>query len=45
MGKDIIMFGDTETEKHKFQRYKNQIFVEDFVEDQTKFLLAEKKYK
>ena len=41
MGKEIITFGDTETEKHKFQRYKNQIFVE----DQTKFLLAEKKYK
>ena len=26
MGKEILMFGDSEIEKHKFQRYKNPFF-------------------
>lgn len=29
MGKEIIIFGDIELEKHKFGRYKTPIFLED----------------
>ena len=29
MSKEIITFGDIEIEKHKFNRYKNQLFLND----------------
>ena len=29
MDKEILTFGDTEIEKHKFHRYKVQFFLED----------------
>ena len=29
MGKEIITFGETKTEKHEFQPHKNPIFLED----------------
>ena len=29
MGNEILTFGDIEIEKHKFQRCKNSIFLED----------------
>ena len=29
MGKEILTFGDTEIEKHKFYRYNSPIFLED----------------
>ena len=31
MGKDILMFGDIETEKNKFYRHKFIIFLKDFL--------------
>ena len=40
MGKEIITFGDTETEKHKFCRYKRPIFLEDV--DIDKVLVSNK---
>ena len=40
MGKEIIIFGDIELEKHKFGRYKTPIFSEDV--DIKRVLLSNK---
>ena len=40
MGKEIIIFGDIELEKHKFGRYKTPIFLEDV--DIKRVLLSNK---
>ena len=49
MGKEIITFGDTELEKHKFHRDKSPIFLNvvdtDNVLVSNKISTGEKKYK
>ena len=49
MGKEIITFGYIEIEKHKFQRYKSPIFLEDVDNDNalvsSKISSGEKVYK